>query len=189
MEETSGGDHVSAGSGERRMKMKVMVAIDESDGSFYALKWALDNLFPTIATVGTATPDNDGMVFLVHVESVFHTHVYPVGPAGAASYPPSTVVDSVKKAQEERSAAILSRALQMCKDAQLKAESVILHGDPREMICEAAEQMQVNLLIMGSRGLGTLKRTFLGSVSDYCVHHAKTPILIAKPPEEHNKKQ
>lgn len=41
---------------------------------------------------------------------------------------------------------------------QVKAESVILNGDPREMICQAAEQMQVNLLIMGSRGLGTLKR-------------------------------
>lgn len=41
---------------------------------------------------------------------------------------------------------------------QVKAESMILNGDPREMICEAAEQMQVNLLVLGSRGLGALKR-------------------------------
>jgi len=41
---------------------------------------------------------------------------------------------------------------------QVKAESVILNGDPREMICQAIEKMQVDLLIMGSRGLGKLKR-------------------------------
>jgi nucleotide-binding universal stress UspA family protein len=31
-------------------------------------------------------------------------------------------------------------------------------------------------------------RAFLGSVSDYCAHHAKAPILIVKPPDEHHKK-
>ncbi|XP_020209192.1 universal stress protein A-like protein isoform X2 [Cajanus cajan] len=182
MDESGGGYQVRAGAGERRMGMKVMVAVDESDGSFYALKWALDNLLTTMATVGDATPDNEGMMFLVHVEPKVHNYVYPVGPGGA-------VVDSVKKAQEERSTTILSRALKMCHDKLVKAESMILSGDPREMICEAAEQMQVSLLVMGSRGLGVLKRTILGSVSDYCAHHARVPILIVKPPQpEHNKK-
>ncbi|KAK7278784.1 hypothetical protein RJT34_23820 [Clitoria ternatea] len=178
-----GGDKVGTGAEERRMRMKVMVAIDESDGSFYALKWALDNLITTMATVGEATPDNEGMLFLLHVQPKFQHFVYPIGTAGAAFYPASVVEDSVKKAQEETSAALLSRALQICHDSRVKAESIILNGDPREKICEAAEQMQVNLLVMGSRGLGTLKRTFLGSVSDHCAHHAKTPILIVKPPE------
>ncbi|KAK7268193.1 hypothetical protein RIF29_20884 [Crotalaria pallida] len=171
--------------------MKVMVAIDESDGSFYALKWALDNLFTTMDTDGVdSSQENESMVLLVHVQPKFHNYVYPVpvGPGGAVFYPAPVVAESVQKAQEERSASILSRALQMCKDKQVKSESIILNGDPREMICQAAEQMHVNLLIMGSRGLGMLKRTFLGSVSDYCAHHAKTPILIVKPPEEHNKK-
>ncbi|XP_027364286.1 uncharacterized protein LOC113871391 [Abrus precatorius] len=188
MEGSVGDDQLRAGTEQRRMRMKVMVGIDESDGSFYALKWAIDNLFTTMATVGEATHENEGMVFLIHVEPKVHNYVYPVGPGGAAFYPASVVVDSVKKAQEERSTAILSRALKMCHDKLVKAESIILNGDPREMICEAAEQMQVNLLVMGSRGLGTLKRTFLGSVSDYCAHHARTPILIVKPPE-HSKKQ
>ncbi|KAJ1423320.1 UspA [Sesbania bispinosa] len=93
------------------MKMKVMVAIDESDGSFYALKWALDNLLNTMAIVGEATPENDGMVFLVHVEPIFQNYVYPIGPGGAAFYPASVVVESVKKGQQEKSASILSRAI------------------------------------------------------------------------------
>ncbi|XP_057425213.1 universal stress protein A-like protein [Lotus japonicus] len=195
MEASGGGDvQVSGGAGERRMKMKVMVAIDESELSFHALKWALDNVLNTMAT--TATPDENiegggggGMVFLVHIEPVFHHAVYPIGSAGAVYYPPSVVEGSVKKAQQEKSVSIVSRALHMCKDKQIKAQSVILNGDPREMICQAVEQMQVDLLIMGSRGLGKIKRTFLGSVSDYCAHHAKAPILIVKPQEEDHKKK
>ncbi|KAK2400777.1 Adenine nucleotide alpha hydrolase superfamily protein [Trifolium repens] len=192
MEELGGGvDQVRGGAEERRMKMKVMVAIDESDGSFYALNWVLDNLFNVMTSTcigASSTHENEGMIFLVHVEPIFHNYVYPIGSTGAAFYPASAVVDSVKKGQQEQSAALLSRALQICKDKQIKAESVILNGDPREMICQAAEQMQVDLLIMGSRGLGRLKRAFLGSVSDYCAHHAKAPILIVKPPDEHHKK-
>ncbi|XP_004504522.1 uncharacterized protein [Cicer arietinum] len=181
-------EELGGGAEKRRMKMKAMVAIDESDGSFYALKWALDNLFNVMTTTEATTSQNEGMLFLVHVEPIFHNYVHPIGPAGAAFYPASLVVDSVKKAQQEKSASILSRALQMCKDKLVKAESVILTGDPREMICQAAEQMQVDILIMGSRGLGTLKRAFLGSVSDYCAHHVKAPILIVKPPEGDHKK-
>ncbi|OIV90438.1 hypothetical protein TanjilG_01916 [Lupinus angustifolius] len=188
MEETGGdSNYLGAGALERRMNMKVMVAIDESEGSFYALKWALDKLFSNKVTGS----ENEGKVFLVHVQHKVHNYVYPVpvGPGGAAVfYPASVVADSVQKAQEQISASIISRALQICKDNLVKAESIILKGDPREMICQAVEQIQVDLLIIGSRGLGMLKRTFLGSVSDYCAHHAKTPILIVKPPEEHSKK-
>ncbi|KAJ6749885.1 hypothetical protein OIU85_000510 [Salix viminalis] len=66
----------------------------------------------------------------------------------------------------------------------IKAESLILEGDPKDKICQATEQMQVDLLVLGSRGLGKIKRAFLGSVSDYCAHHAKCPVLIVKPPLE-----
>jgi len=73
----------SGGAEQRRMRMKVMVGVDESDGSLYALKWAIDNLFTAMATVGEATEENEGMVFLLHVEPKVHNFVYPVGPGGA----------------------------------------------------------------------------------------------------------
>lgn len=34
---------------------------------------------------------------------------------------------------------------------------------------------------MGSRGLGTIRRTILGSVSDYVVHHANVPVVVCPP--------
>ncbi|XP_024924825.1 universal stress protein PHOS34 isoform X1 [Ziziphus jujuba] len=175
-----------------RKKMKVMVALDDSDSSFYALTWALDHLFTTSIGVAAAPakefPEEVDMLFLVHVQQPFHHYAYPVGPGGTAIYATSSVVESVRKAQEEISTALLSRALEMCKakaKAKLvKAETLILDGDPKDMICQASEQMNVDLLVLGSRGLGKIKRAFLGSVSDYCAHHASCPILIVKPSKE-----
>jgi nucleotide-binding universal stress UspA family protein len=39
-------------------------------------------------------------------------------------------------------------------------------------------------LVMGSRGLGAFKRAFLGSVSDYIVHHSEVPVIIVKGDEK-----
>uniref|UniRef100_A0A6N2N8Y5 UspA domain-containing protein n=1 Tax=Salix viminalis TaxID=40686 RepID=A0A6N2N8Y5_SALVM len=156
-----------------RKRMRIMVAIDESDGSFHSLKWALNHLVDEIAPTNVPSQEESSLITLVHVHHPFQHYVFPAGPGGA-----------VRKAQAENDAVLLSRALQMCKDKMIKAESHILEGDPKDKICQATEQMQVDLLVLGSRGLGKIKRAFLGSVSDYCAHHAKCPVLIVKPPLE-----
>ncbi|KAG2686819.1 hypothetical protein I3843_09G025500 [Carya illinoinensis] len=173
---------------KKTMIKVIMVGIDESDESFYALRWTLDHLFVSIGEAPETRLDEVDKVVLVHVQQPFHQYVFPAGPGGgAALYTTSAVVESVRKAQEENTTALLSRALQMCKDKMAKAETLVLDGDSKDMICQAAEQMQVDLLVVGSRGLGKIKRAFLGSVSDYCAHHAKCPILIVKPLRESSK--
>lgn len=42
--------------------------------------------------------------------------------------------------------------------SQIKAETLILQGDPKDKICQAAEELHVDLVVIGSRGLGTIKR-------------------------------
>ncbi|KAK4581871.1 hypothetical protein RGQ29_025151 [Quercus rubra] len=169
---------------EKIKKLKVMVAIDDSDGSFYALKWAVDHLFVAIGVAPETSLEELGMVVLVHVQQPFQHFPVPAGPGGVVFYPPTSVVESVRKAQGESSAMLLSRASQLCKDKMVKAETLVLDGDPKDMICHAAEQMHADLLVVGSRGLGQIKRAFLGSVSDYCTHNAKCPVLIVRPPKE-----
>lgn len=74
------GDQVCEGT-ERRMGMKVVVGVDDSKGSFYALRWALDNLF-----IPMASPESGGMLFLVHVQPNLFDYGYPVEPTGIGSY-------------------------------------------------------------------------------------------------------
>ncbi|KAK8554099.1 hypothetical protein V6N13_073015 [Hibiscus sabdariffa] len=159
--------------------MRVIVGIDESDESFYALQWAMNNLFNGL--IG----GEPSLVTLVHVRPPSKRYgvppaAFPAGP-GVTALPSTGVLDSERRTEEQISAAILSRALEMCSN-KVKAETLIVEGDPKDMLCEISEQMKVDLLIVGSRGLGRIKRAFLGSVSDYCAHHAKCPTLIVKPP-------
>nr|XP_043634406.1 universal stress protein YxiE [Erigeron canadensis] len=167
--------------------MKIMVAIDESDGSLYALQWALDHLF-LHQTTSTPPPEEaePSMITVVHVQPPFQMP-YTAVPVGPVLFATPAVMDSVKKAQEESAAEVMSRATKICEQQRIKAETMVIRGNPKEIIVEAAEQMNVDLLVVGSRGLGQIKRAFLGSVSDYCVHHAKCPVLIVRPPKSSHK--
>lgn len=49
---------------------------------------------------------------------------------------------------------------------------------PGDVICRVAEEERAELVVMGTRGLGRLHRTLVGSVSDYVVHHAPCPVLV-----------
>ena len=47
-----------------------------------------------------------------------------------------------------------------------------------EVICGIVKDENVDMVIMGTRGQGLIRRTILGSVSDYVVHHAHIPVGV-----------
>ena len=53
-------------------------------------------------------------------------------------------------------------------------------GDPAAEIIGIAEKEKADLIVIGSRGFGTLKGVFLGSVSQKVTYHAKCPVMIVK---------
>ena len=52
---------------------------------------------------------------------------------------------------------------------------------PEKAIIHLAEELEVGLLVMGSRGLGGVRRALMGSVSDFVVRHAHCPVMIVRP--------
>lgn len=60
------------------------------------------------------------------------------------------------------------------------AEVKVIGGKPGEAIVHAAHEEQAHLIVTGTRGLGTIRRTLVGSVSDYVLHHANVPVLICR---------
>lgn len=60
------------------------------------------------------------------------------------------------------------------------AKFVTKEGEAGEAIVAVAEKEKANMIVTGTRGMGKLRRTFLGSVSDYVIHHAKCPVLVCR---------
>ena len=61
-----------------------------------------------------------------------------------------------------------------------KANTVIRNGDPARVIIEYAEQHDIDMIVIGSRGLGDLKGMLLGSVSHKVAHLAECSCITVK---------
>jgi len=56
----------------------------------------------------------------------------------------------------------------------------ILHGDSGSKIIKFAHDRNFDLIVIGSRGMSSVKELFLGSTSNYVLHKSKIPVLIIK---------
>ncbi|XP_059316947.1 universal stress protein A-like protein [Lycium ferocissimum] len=156
--------------GEEKKK-KVMVAIDESECSFYALEWALENLYQSLlnaeVVLFTAQPIADYGYMNIYAESF------------AIASPPELMA-SIEENQRKVANALLQKAKDLCAQHAIVTETATQVGDPKGSICEVAEKLHVDLLVLGSHNKGAIQRAFLGSVSNYCVHNAKCPVLVVR---------
>jgi len=75
----------------------------------------------------------------------------------------------------------------ICFGRQVPGRMVVKFGQhPGESIVELAREERVSMVVLGTRGLGTLRRTILGSVSDYVLHHVHCPVAVCSHPEQHH---
>ncbi len=60
------------------------------------------------------------------------------------------------------------------------AETHVRLGRPAQEIVNLADKIAAGLIVMGSRGLGGVRRALMGSVSDSVVRHAHCPVLVVR---------
>ena len=63
------------------------------------------------------------------------------------------------------------------------AQAHLTEGKPEAEITALAEEIGAGLIVVGSRGLGGIRRAMLGSVSDAVVRHAHCPVLVVRKEE------
>ncbi|CAJ2629139.1 unnamed protein product [Trifolium pratense] len=159
-------------SSEKAQPQPVMVvAIDESDHSAYALRWTLDHFF-------TAGNDSVFKLVLVHARPSATSSVGLAGPGAAEVLP---IVDSDLR---KIAARVADSAKQLCIKKSVNNVIVeVVEGDPRNVLCDTVDKYHASILVVGSHGYGAIKRAVLGSVSDYCAHHAHCSVMIVKKPK------
>lgn len=60
------------------------------------------------------------------------------------------------------------------------AKKIVLYGEPAKAIISHQEASHADCIILGSRGLGAVRRFFMGSVSTEVVHNADCPVFVIR---------
>jgi nucleotide-binding universal stress UspA family protein len=74
--------------------------------------------------------------------------------------------------------ALLDEALQELSNARLDVREKLQEGPEAESILKIAKNCQADLIVMGTRGHGTLKGLLVGSVSRKVIHHSSCPVMV-----------
>ena len=62
----------------------------------------------------------------------------------------------------------------------IRVQSRILSGNVVDKICECAEEINADLVLVGSRGLGNIGSLVLGSVSERVVHKCTRSVMVVR---------
>jgi nucleotide-binding universal stress UspA family protein len=95
--------------------------------------------------------------------------------------PPDVYGLTVEELEREHAAhgqEVLRSAFVALSGTGVEVDTRVLSGPPAETLAEAAAAPDVDLVVVGSRGQGAVKRVLLGSVSDRLVHICPKPILV-----------
>jgi nucleotide-binding universal stress UspA family protein len=150
------------------------------------------SIFPTRILLATDGSEEAELAALRAVELADATdselHVVHVGvvPIFLKSYPGTLGYDRKLYEQIEEQ----SRELLRKQSWRVKAAGGTVAGAHLKMgavdleIVALAEELGADLIVMGSRGLGGVRRALMGSVSDSVVRHAHCPVLVVRPEKE-----
>ena len=135
---------------------KILVPVDGSESSERALKKAIE--------LAVALKAKLSFLYVANVNQL-----------AVNSCLSAELLEAVNKAGD----VVLSHAEESVPDG-VEAERLLETGAPASAIIDVAEDSGVDLIVMGSRGLGLVKGVLLGSVSQYVVENAKCAVMVVK---------
>ncbi|XP_028781881.1 universal stress protein A-like protein [Neltuma alba] len=160
---------------EMNKERKIVVAVDESEESMYALKWCIANLMS----------HEENYKLVLHYVKPPLPALYSYFDAAGLIFAGDFVL-AMEKYGRESANSVMERAEAVCRTSNttnnINMERAVGTGDAKDVICSTVQKVKADILVMGSHGYGFLKRALLGSVSDHCAKHAKCPVVIVKHP-------
>lgn len=155
------------------MYRKILVAVDHSSLRPHLLNKAIDLAKLTKADL-----------MVVHALSAYEEGSPGLPVRSYHSYYPisdSIAWETYQKRWENYEREGISELRQLAAEATaqgIKTEFTQTAGDPGRVICEMAASWQADIIVVGNRGRSGLGEFFLGSVSNYVMHHASCSVLV-----------
>lgn len=141
-----------------------------------------------LATDGSQESTHAARLAITLVERLgSELHVVHVGPMPEEYIDPRLAIPEPefwnmrRERAEEEAKPKLNEQVQKIREAGSEVSGAHVRiGSPDAEILGLAEELGAGLVVLGSRGLGPLKRVLMGSVSDSVVHHAHSPVLVVR---------
>lgn len=144
--------------------IKILIPLDGSESALEAVRFAI-----RLARGGLHTS-----VVLANVQEPTHIYEMVMAPDPELLAQISTTAG----------ATILEAGAALLESAGMIFEQEIATGDPAHTLIDIVERFECDTIIMGSRGVGTMRSALLGSVSHEVLHSSPVPVMIVKPAAE-----
>lgn len=143
--------------------MKILLPVDGTDLSLHETRFALQLLREGLK----------GSFVLVNVQE-------------PASFYEMVTADSpelIEGAALEAGEDLMAPSARLLADAGVAYETAVVQGDPAQAMVELIEEHHCDMVVMGSRALGPIRRWLEGgSVSQRLVQSSPVPVLLVPPP-------
>jgi nucleotide-binding universal stress UspA family protein len=147
--------------------VNVLIGTDGSDDAIAAANRALPLL---------ATPDTLTIVCVTETPAIATAGLESGFGGGIAS---ADEIEAEQAAAERGAQDAIARTVAALSTPASVVERVEV-GDAGAMLCRLAEELPADVVVVGSRGRGVIRRALLGSVSSHVVHNAPCPVMVVR---------
>ena len=164
----------------RHAHCPVMVVRDESGGREPAagpIVLAVDGSEEAKLAARAATELSERTGSEVHLVSVLPTRERMYGPH---FYSAEMEESLLEQARSEARTFLDTQSEEVRSGGGKAGQTYLATGRPDHEIVELAEEIGAGLIVVGSRGLGGVRRALMGSVSDSVVRHAHCAVLVVR---------
>jgi nucleotide-binding universal stress UspA family protein len=150
----------------------VLLATDGSEGASSAIEVAVE--------ISEKTGSELHVIHVYSVVPIYSPYLEAADPERAELEDP-VLEEKLESLSEQRAREVLNAAVEAVQSAGgAVAQAHLKEGGVPHEIVTLAEDKGVGLIVVGSRGHGTIRRALMGSVSDAVVRHAHCPVLVVR---------
>ncbi|KAJ3255776.1 universal stress protein [Boothiomyces macroporosus] len=153
-------------------KRTLLLPVDVSETAYRAVVWASEHL---------VNPDTDNVVLVNCREVVYPLVNLLVGNSEYRQGMKAASQDDIvtfEKESKQLSHAVLARCSKVLQDKKVHVKGISIVGDPRHGLTDYIAEHKPDLVVLASQGKSALKAAYLGSVSNYLLHHSKSAVTI-----------
>jgi len=155
---------------DAHLRRKVLIAYDNSEASKKMFDWAFRDIL---------RPDNDHVVLATVLDIQESTYIKAQflkdDAAGRQSHGRRLTI-----VEQDEATGQLRPLVDKLVEKGITVQVNVLKGDAKVKLTELSKDLRADLVIIGSRGLGPIKKMLMGSTSDFIVHNCPCPVIVAR---------